>query len=41
MSADRLASMAEIRRIAAEWGDRGATWCMRRIAALVSGGDHG
>ena len=30
-----MAVLAEVRTIAAEWDDRGATWCMVRIAALL------
>lgn len=28
----------QVRQIAAEWDDRGAMWCMTRIAALLAGG---
>lgn len=39
--ADPVAVLAEIRRIAAEWDDRGSIWCMTRIRDLLAGGDHG
>ena len=30
----------QVREIAAEWDDRGATWCMTRIAALLAEADQ-
>ena len=32
--------LAKVREIVAEWEERGATWCMTRIAALLAGGDR-
>ena len=32
--------LAKVREIVAEWEERGATWCMTSIAALLAGGDR-